>query len=528
MLDLNFSIKARIGVAMVVLAALMTIVGRMDMVGMTRANVATHEIFTNQLPSAVDIGYSEIFVLRERTALDRAALAPGTPDAQDLLKLAQNRREKSRQWWQKYLSLPRNADEDRLAQIVAERRTDMETGLDAFRDAIRAADHEKILEQGATLSDLNTALSNACDALKQFQFDTAQRGYNDAQTTFTTFRVLGIGLLLFGLAAAAYSWFALRRAIGTPLATALTHFDEIAAGDLRRPVEVTSRDEMGQLLGGLARMHGSLVTTVRTVRDGGESIASASKEIAAGNIDLSSRTEQQAASLEETAASMKELTGTVRQNTENARAASALANDAADVASRGGEIIARVVGTMTEIDESSSKIADIIGMIEGIAFQTNILALNAAVEAARAGEQGRGFAVVAAEVRSLAQRSSSSAKEIKELIQTSTARVQTGAELVSWAGSTMREIVSAVSRVRDIMGEIAAASDEQSRRIEQIGQAVTQMDDVTQQNAALVEQAAAAAQSLEDQAAKLQEAVAIFTLDNGDTRPVIAEPTSRF
>jgi methyl-accepting chemotaxis protein I, serine sensor receptor len=527
MLDLNFSIKARIGVAMVVLAALMTIVGRMDMVGMTRANVATHEIFTNQLPSAVDIGYSEIFVLRERTALDRAALSPGTPDAQDLLGLAQARREKSRQWWQKYLSLPRNADEDRLAQIVAERWTDMEAGLDAFRDAIRAADHEKILEQASKLSDLNTALSKACDALEQFQFDTAQKGYNDAQTTSARFRVIGIGMLLFGLAASAYSWFALRRAIGAPLATALTHFDEIAAGDLRRPVQVRGRDEMSQLLTGLAQMHGSLVTTVRTVRDGGASIASASKEIAASNIDLSARTEQQAASLEETAASMEELTGTVRQNTENARAASALANDAADVASRGSEVVARVVGTMNEIDESSSKIADIIGMIEGIAFQTNILALNAAVEAARAGEQGRGFAVVAAEVRSLAQRSSSSAKEIRELIETSTARVQAGTELVGQAGSTMREIISAVSRVRDIMGEIAAASDEQSLGIEQIGKAVTQMDDMTQQNAALVEQAAAAAQSLQDQAAKLHDAVAVFTLEDGDIRGVIAEPLSR-
>ncbi|NML97719.1 HAMP domain-containing protein [Paraburkholderia sp. RP-4-7] len=513
---MSLTIKARIGITMLCLGALMTITGKLDLVGMTRANLANHETFTNQLPSAVDIGYSEIFVGRERTALDRAALSPGTPVAEDLFRHAQDMRDQSATWWQKYLELPKDADEDRLAQNVATRRADIERGLDAFRDAIRTADHDKILDRSSKLSDLNTALSSACDALKRFQFEAAQKSYDNAQTTFTLFRVLSIGMLLFGLVAATYSWFALRRAIGTPLAIALAHFDEIATGDLRRSVQVTSHDEMGQLLAGLARMHDSLVTTVRTVRDGGVSIALASKEIAAGNLDLSSRTEEQAASLQETAASMEQLTGTVRQNADNARHASTLASNASDVASRGSEVVARVVGTMSEIDKSSSKIADIIGMIEGIAFQTNILALNAAVEAARAGEQGRGFAVVAAEVRSLAQRSSTAAKEIRDLIETSTARVQTGTELVGQAGATMQEIISAVSRVTDIMGEIAAASDEQSRGIEQIGQAVTQMDDVTQQNAALVEQATAAAQSLEHQATKLKDVVALFTLDHRD------------
>jgi len=317
------------------------------------------------------------------------------------------------------------------------------------------------------------------------------------------------------MAAAAFAWVSLRRAIARPLEAALGHFDAIAAGDLRREVVVTSRDEMGQLLEGLARMRTSLLTTVRTVRSGSESIASATQQIAAGNTDLSSRTEEQASALQETASSMEELTGTVRQNADNARQASALAANASDIAGKGSAVVTQVVDTMREINGSSSKIADIITIIEGIAFQTNILALNAAVEAARAGEEGRGFAVVAGEVRSLAQRSSAAAKEIKELIDTSVARVRTGTTLVDEAGRTMNEIIGAVQRVTDIMGEIAAASEEQSSGIEQVSRAVTQMDEVTQQNAALVEEAAAAAQSLEDQAARLRQAVAVFQVADG-------------
>jgi methyl-accepting chemotaxis protein I, serine sensor receptor len=263
----------------------------------------------------------------------------------------------------------------------------------------------------------------------------------------------------------------------------------------------------------LAKMQASLAATVQTVRAGSESIASATKQIAAGNIDLSSRTEEQASALQETASSMDELTGTVKQNADNARQASSLAANASEIANKGSRVVAQVVGTMGDINQSSAKIADIITIIEGIAFQTNILALNAAVEAARAGEEGRGFAVVAGEVRSLAQRSSAAAKEIKGLIDTSVERVQSGTSLVDEAGRTMAEIIGAVQRVTDIMGEIAAASEEQSSGIEQVARAVTQMDEVTQQNAALVEEAAAAAQSLEDQAAKLRHAVSVFQVD---------------
>jgi len=260
-------------------------------------------------------------------------------------------------------------------------------------------------------------------------------------------------------------------------------------------------------------MNARLIETVSRVRESSGSIASASSEIAMGNTDLSQRTEEQAASLEETAASMEELTSTVKQNTENAQQASALATSASNVAQRGNKVVGQVVDTMHGISESSAKIAEITGIIEGIAFQTNILALNAAVEAARAGEQGRGFAVVASEVRSLAQRSSNAAKEIKDLIANSVLQVQNGSALASQAGETMSEVTQAVARVTDIMEEIAAASIEQGRGIEQVNQAITQMDEVTQQNAALVEEAAAAAGSLESQANDLKAAVSMFRLD---------------
>jgi len=300
--------------------------------------------------------------------------------------------------------------------------------------------------------------------------------------------------------------------ITTPLARAVRVAEAVASGDLTSDIEATGSDETGQLLGALKRMNDSLLDIVGNVRASSETIGSATKQIAAGNIDLSCRTEQQAASLEETAASMEQLTGTVRQNAENARYACTLAGQASDIADRGHEVVARVMGTMDTISESSTRIGEIVGMIDSIAFQTNILALNAAVEAARAGEQGRGFAVVAGEVRALSQRSSAAAREIKELIDTSVVRVAAGTKLVNQAGQTMGEVIEAVSHVSEIMREIASASDEQSRGIDQVGQAVTQMDDVTQQNAALVQEAAAAAQSLEGQAVQLNAAVALFRL----------------
>jgi methyl-accepting chemotaxis protein len=295
-----------------------------------------------------------------------------------------------------------------------------------------------------------------------------------------------------------------------PLASAVRVTQLVASGDLTSKIIVDSRDETGQLMQALKDMNDSLVGIVGQVRQGTDTIATASSQIAAGNQDLSSRTEQQASSLEETAASMEELTSTVKQNADNARQANQLAVSASGVAVKGGQVVSQVVATMGEINTSSRKIVEIISVIDGIAFQTNILALNAAVEAARAGEQGRGFAVVAAEVRNLAQRSAAAAKEIKTLIGDSVERVEAGGKQVMEAGKTMDEIVDSVKRVTDIMAEITAASQEQTSGIEQINQAITQMDQVTQQNAALVEEAAAAAASLQEQASGLSQVVSVF------------------
>jgi methyl-accepting chemotaxis protein len=323
--------------------------------------------------------------------------------------------------------------------------------------------------------------------------------------------------LLVGLAALAFvvglgfAWF-VTRGIVRPLKEAVLVAQTVARGDLTSEVDVTGTDETGQLLRALHDMNASLATIVKEVRDGTDTIASASQQIAGGNADLSSRTEEQATSLEQTASSMEELTTTVKQNADNALRANRLAAAASDVARQGGAVVAEVIGTMEAIDSSARKIEAIIGVIDSIAFQTNILALNAAVEAARAGAQGAGFAVVAEEVRNLAQRSAAAAKDIKTLIGESVNKVGAGSRLVEQAGATMNEVVDSIRRVTDIMGEISAASQEQSQGIEQVTQAIAQLEQVTQQNAALVEEAAAASDAMQEQSARLAGAVSVFRL----------------
>jgi methyl-accepting chemotaxis protein len=332
--------------------------------------------------------------------------------------------------------------------------------------------------------------------------------------------VLGGVAVALGVVCAAL----ITRSITVPLSGAVEVAQKVATGELTSQVQVEGRDETSELLQALKDMNESLAKTVGDVRNGTELISTASQEIASGNADLSARTESQASSLEETASSMEELTSTVKQNADNARQANQLAVSASSVAEKGGTVVSQVVETMGSIKASSSKIVDIIGVIDGIAFQTNILALNAAVEAARAGEQGRGFAVVASEVRNLAQRSAGAAKEIKELIGDSVDKVDAGSKLVDEAGQTMDLIVTSIRQVADIMGEITAATQEQSNGIEEVNQAITQMDEMTQQNAALVEQAAAAAESMQEQAQMLAQAVSIFKLshDEGARRPAAA------
>ncbi len=369
--------------------------------------------------------------------------------------------------------------------------------------------------------------TDALDQLAALEEKQNAQSKADAESEFVNARNFMIGMLVaavaMGIAAAWVISRSLRKQLGGEPAYTAQIAASIAHGDLAVAIE-TEESDRGSLLVEMKEMRNSLVGIVQQVRRGTETIGTASREIAAGNIDLSSRTELQASSLEKTASAMEELTSTVKQNADNARQANALAATASDVARKGGEVVSQVVGTMGDINSSASKISYIIGVIDGIAFQTNILALNAAVEAARAGEQGRGFAVVASEVRNLAQRSAAAAKEIKTLIGDSVEKVERGSKLVGQAGVTMDEVVTSVKRVTDIMSEIANASAEQSAGIEQVNLSIIEMDSMTQQNAALVEEAAAAAQSLQDQAGELARVVSIFKLSEGEQYQAEAAP----
>jgi len=362
-------------------------------------------------------------------------------------------------------------------------------------------------------SEALAAYGSAVETLTRHQRDQIDAAAKGIAEDYVAGRAMLLSLAAAAVVLGALFAWRLSASIVRPLRHAVEAAETVASGDLRVDIRVESRDEAGQLMQALKDMNTSLAKVVGEVRLGTDTIATASSQIASGTQDLSSRTEEQASSLEQTAASMEELTSTVKQNADNARQANQLAVFASEVATKGGMVVSQVVDTMGSINASSRKIVDIIGVIDGIAFQTNILALNAAVEAARAGEQGRGFAVVASEVRSLAQRSAAAAKEIKTLIGDSVEKVEEGSKQVEEAGRTMEEIVGSVKRVTDIMGEITAASQEQTSGIEQINQAITQMDQVTQQNAALVEEASAAAQSLQEQAGSLVRAVSIFKLD---------------
>ena len=399
---------------------------------------------------------------------------------------------------------------------------------------IRKSYFEALKAGGAVDAALESGLMSSAGAYGQkqqelldFENGLVVKVIEEANTTLQRQTAALIGMALAAIALGAVLAWRITRSVTHPLAEAVAISRDVAQGNLAREVHTTRTDELGDLIRALGEMKDALTQTVRQVRTATDSINTASSEIASGNQDLSARTEQAASNLEETAASMEELTSTVSQSADAARQANQLAASASEIAVRGGQVVSQVVTTMEEINQSSKKINDIIGVIDGIAFQTNILALNAAVEAARAGEQGRGFAVVAAEVRNLAQRSAEAAKEIKGLIGTSVDKVEAGSRLVADAGQTMSEIVGSVQRVSDIIGEITAASGEQSDGIAQVNTAVNQLDQMTQQNAALVEESAAAAESLKDQAMKLAQVVQVFRIDAGSSDAVAMGGQSR-
>jgi methyl-accepting chemotaxis protein-1 (serine sensor receptor) len=517
----NTTIGARLWFLIVVTNILLMIVGAVGMIGMSRSNDATREIYEHQLTAAMHLAEARSNQLLVRVLLDQATFARDPADAQARAESAKGFARNSEAEWKAYLALPRAPEETTMAQgVSAKREALFAQGIAPMIAALNAGDREAMMKAVLeTIPKLDIAFTAASTELNRAQLASARHVYEASQQRYSTLLAWSAVALLAGLAFSTVVAWRLRRSIVRPLDFAIARFERMAGGDLSGKgsgdgvmADERARNETSRMLGMLSRMQASLVAMVGQVSGGADSIAAASRQIASGNADLSQRTEQQAASLEETASSMEELTGTVRQNADSAREAATLANDATMLAERGSDAVARVVNTMQSIDASSGKIVDIIDVIEKIAFQTNILALNAAVEAARAGEHGRGFAVVAGDVRDLAQRCAGASKEIRGLIGKSVANVREGTGLVDDAGRAMQDIVDAVRRVSAIIRDISAASDEQSNGIEQVNLAVSHMDGMTQQNAALVEQAAAAAASLQDQAQRLMGLVSTFRL----------------
>ncbi|QYF96229.1 MCP four helix bundle domain-containing protein [Massilia sp. PAMC28688] len=513
------TVKARLLTGFLIVALLGALVAGIGIINMAKMNAQAERAYRDDLLGISASKEANINLIYIARAMRNVMLAPTAQERQKFSDVAERARKTMHEQLEVARPLFRTAAAKTLLAEIDKGLADYEVSrTELLKMTADETPEGRAAAVAYALGPLTTSanyVDERLTALGKNKEQAAQAAAAEAAAVYDQSRTLMLALVTLSLAAGVGLglWItnSLTRQLGGEPAYATAVAGTIAAGDLATPVELRHGDQRS-LLFAMESMRRALVNIVGQVRMGTDTIATASNQIAVGNLDLSSRTEEQASSLEETASSMEELTSTVKQNADNARQANALAVSASEVAVRGGAVVSEVVDTMASINESSRKIVDIIGVIDGIAFQTNILALNAAVEAARAGEQGRGFAVVASEVRNLAQRSAAAAKEIKTLINDSVDKVGAGGKLVDQAGVTMAEIVQSITRVTDIMAEIASASQEQTMGIEQVNSAIAQMDEVTQQNAALVEEAAAAAGSLQEQAATLAEVVSIFQL----------------
>ncbi|MBP6056831.1 MAG: MCP four helix bundle domain-containing protein [Nitrosomonas sp.] len=524
----SMTVKTELILVLGLLSVLLIGIGSLGVYGLNKTNDSFRGVYEDRAIPLGDLGM--ILDRMQRTRLNTAMSAYGrTADIVKERQTMTNQRDAEiATTWQKYMVTNLTPEEATLAENFNQQWRVYTESRNRTMALANAGNYDGAI---ANLTGDAAAKFDAVHAtmlkLLELQRAEAAKEYAEARSDYESIFMITAITITVGIILAFVLGFLLLRGIVNPLHEAITIANAVAAGDLTTKIEPRGTvNGFDRLINSLKEMNDNLIGLVGTVIKDANQISTAASEIASGNLDLSQRTEEQASSLEETASSMEELTSTVKQNADNARQANQLAAGASEVAVKGGAVVGQVVQTMSSINESSKKIVDIISVIDGIAFQTNILALNAAVEAARAGEQGRGFAVVATEVRTLAQRSAAAAKEIKELISDSVSKVEDGTRLVDEAGATMNEIVSAVKRVTDIMSEISAASQEQSSGIEQVNQAVTQMDEVTQQNAALVEEAAAAAESMQDQAHELTQAVGTFKLASASSN-ITAAPVKR-
>ena len=513
----NLSIGTRLFASFGLVLILMTGISALGIYGMNQSNAALHhivEINIKKMALLEDMSNSIHIVSR---VIRTVALLDDESEANRQREKILKARETYNAAMETLEKMP--LDEKGLA-FVADLKQETATVRplnNQFLEAIKTDKAEAIKGLIQVNIPATAKWQDKISAFIELQREKSKKDEETASAAFDQSKTIMIALSILAIALGSSTAWLITKSITRPINQAVLIAHTVASGDLTSKFDSTEQDETGQLIRALREMNDSLINIVGQVRQGAETIRVGTKQIASGNMELSSRTEQQAGSLEETASAMEQLTSTVKQNADNARQANTMAISASDIAIKGSTVVSEVVETMGEINESSKKIVDIIGVIDGIAFQTNILALNAAVEAARAGEQGRGFAVVASEVRNLAQRSASAAKEIKILINHSVEKVDTGSKLVDQAGATMKQIVDSVKQVTDIMNEISSASGEQSSGIDQIHMAVAQMDNVTQQNAALVEEAASAAQSLQSQASMLNQAVSVFKLDGNES-----------